>query len=322
MFCEKCGKELPQESTFCENCGAKVSKQEMEIPKILKENPLKNIPKKYLAIGGVGIALLAIFIFAMANRKTVINLNDYVTVSYSGYDTMGKATAHFDEEAILKDYKDKIKFKDKESVNEIFEPAEYICNLCVSGALNEVDDLSNGQQITYSWKCEDEEVLQKFGCKLKYEDITFTVEGLGSYVTSLKQIPEDILGKMKQQAEDNLQAHVANNWNEHEKLEGMTYMGCYLLVAKNSNNKKPGRGKITIKGINGYTGSVTKNFDILPKRQKIKKLTNVSGRKLKVSYTKDSTATGYEIQISPFKTFFYDTKTVKVKGKKNSAKNN
>ena len=105
----------------------------------------------------------------------------------------------------------------------------------------------------------------------------------------------------------------------------ITYNGTTLSKGKDytvtySNNKKPGRGKITIKGLNGYTGTVTKNFDILPKRQKIKKLTNVSGRKLKVSYTKDSTATGYEIQISPFKNFFFDIRTVNVKGKKNTAK--
>lgn len=105
----------------------------------------------------------------------------------------------------------------------------------------------------------------------------------------------------------------------------VTYNGTTLSKGKDytvtySNNKKPGRGKITIKGLNGYTGTVTKKFDILPKRQKIKKLTNVSGRKLKVSYTKESTATGYEIQISPFKNFIFDIQTVNVKGKKNSAK--
>lgn len=323
MFCEKCGKELPEGSAFCEACGEQVPKQTMEIPKVLKENPFKKVPPKYLALGGIAIAFFIIIIAVLANRKTVINLNDYVTVDFSGYDSMGKAQVDLDEEAFLRDYNEKIKYKNVKYENEIFEPAEYIWNMCVSGSLNEREKLSNGQQIIYSWKCEDEEVLEKFGCKLKYEDITFTVEGLadvttfdpfadielvysgvapegaadvknnskdklyqsllytvepsnglsngdeitvsvntyygdieeycmsnfgktpetlekkykvdglGSYVVSLKEVPEEILMKMKSQSEDVLKAHVANEWNEHEKLDGMTYMGSYLIVAKN-----------------------------------------------------------------------------------------
>ena len=42
MFCEKCGKELAKGSTFCENCGTQVTKAGLEVPKVLKENPLKN----------------------------------------------------------------------------------------------------------------------------------------------------------------------------------------------------------------------------------------------------------------------------------------
>lgn len=97
-------------------------------------------------------------------------------------------------------------------------------------------------------------------------------------------------------------------------LKGRDYKITY------SNNKKPGKGKITITGLNEYEGKITKVFDILPKKQTIKKITNISGRKLKLVYTKDSTATGYEIQYSPYKSFFYDTQTVIVKGKKNSTK--
>lgn len=326
MFCEKCGKELAKGSTFCESCGAQVTKTSVEIPKVLKDNPLKKVSKKFWAIGGAGVIVLAIIVILLVNKKTVINLNDYVTVSFSGYDTMGRATVSLDEEEFLKDYGEKISYKSEDNNNTFFEPAEYVWNLCIAGSLNEIDKLSNGQQVTYSWNCEDELALEQVDCKLKYEDIIFTVEGLeeitvvdlfadveitytgvspegsaevknksseelyqslnytvepseglsngdevtvtvstyygdleeycksnfgknpeatekkytveglGSYVTSLKDIPEDILGKMKQQAEDNLKAHVANNWDEHEKLDGMTYMGAYLLNAKNPEN--------------------------------------------------------------------------------------
>ncbi len=112
----------------------------------------------------------------------------------------------------------------------------------------------------------------------------------------------------------NIQPGIIVTYNGKTLSRGSDYTVSY------SNNKKPGRAKIIIRGMNGYTGTVTKSFDILPKKQTIKKLVNTSGRKLKVSYTKDITATGYEIQYSPYKTFFYDTQTVKVKGKNNSAK--
>ena len=111
-----------------------------------------------------------------------------------------------------------------------------------------------------------------------------------------------------------IQPYVRVTYNGNTLSSGTDYTISY------SNNKKPGKGKITIKGINGYTGTVTKYFDILPKKQKIKSVKNVSGRKMKVSYTRDINVTGYEIQYSPYKNFLYYTETVKVKGKKNSSK--
>ena len=111
-----------------------------------------------------------------------------------------------------------------------------------------------------------------------------------------------------------IQPYVKVTYNGTTLSKGTDYTISY------SNNKKPGKGKITIKGMNGYTGTITKYFDILPKKQTIKKVSNLSGRKMKVSYTKDNNVTGYEIQYSPYKNFLYDTQTVKVKGKNNTSK--
>lgn len=111
-----------------------------------------------------------------------------------------------------------------------------------------------------------------------------------------------------------IQPYVKVTYNGNTLSKGTDYTISY------SNNKKPGKGKITIKGMNGYTGTITKYFDILPKKQTIKKLSNLSGRKMKVSYTKNKNVTGYEIQYSPYKNFLYYTQTVKVKGKNNTSK--
>ena len=60
----------------------------------------------------------------------------------------------------------------------------------------------------------------------------FTVDGLGSYAASAAQIPEDTLGKMKSQADDIINAYVANNWGTDAHMDSCNYIGNYFLTAK------------------------------------------------------------------------------------------
>lgn len=76
------------------------------------------------------------------------------------------------------------------------------------------------------------ENLGKIPAELEKE---YTVEGLDSYVTKLSEISDASLSDMKQQAEDVFNAYVSRSWDDDVQLQSFTYMGDYLLTAKNSD---------------------------------------------------------------------------------------
>ena len=63
-------------------------------------------PKIYGIIGAAVAALIAIIVIA-AGAKRKINLNDYMTVDFTGYDTVGKAEINFDSDQFLSDVLEK-----------------------------------------------------------------------------------------------------------------------------------------------------------------------------------------------------------------------
>ena len=77
-----------------------------------------------------------------------------------------------------------------------------------------------------------------------------------------------------------------------------------------SSNVKAGVAKVTVTGTGNYTGTRTKTFKIAPKKMSIKKVT--AGKKLfKVTWNKNTSNSGYQIQYSTKKNFSKaSTKTV------------
>ena len=91
----------------------------------------------------------------------------------------------------------------------------------------------------------------------------------------------------------------------------VAYKGKKLAAGKDyaisySNNKKVGQGLIKVTGKGRYNGQKTVKFTIMPKKNKIVKLTAKKGRKLLVKLslsTKKTGAKGYEISYSTKKSF-------------------
>ena len=99
--------------------------------------------------------------------------------------------------------------------------------------------LSNGDEVKIIAECYDSEnyMLEQYGVAFSRMENTYTVDGLGSYVTELEQISDDALNSMKKQSEDVLKAYVANRWAEEESLQGMEYLGSYLLTPKTQDTR-------------------------------------------------------------------------------------
>lgn len=94
-------------------------------------------------------------------------------------------------------------------------------------------DLSNGDMITISLN--DSQVsfwAEQLGKVPESLEKQYTVEGLSSYVTKSSEIDEISLAEIQKQASDEYTSHAAS-WGESETLESLTYLGNYLLTAKN-----------------------------------------------------------------------------------------
>lgn len=161
-----------------------------ETKSMKKGEEKKKFSKKMVVLITAVLALFAGFflllgiIIAIIVWPKKINLNDYITVEYSGYDTVGKATIVFDETAFMDKYGDKIKFKDAAysqgaGFYEAFgaTPADAFVDM-VSVELSESSNLSNGQEITLSLNCSDEEFKEFFNYGIKFKEKTYKVEGL------------------------------------------------------------------------------------------------------------------------------------------------
>ncbi|MCD8335158.1 MAG: fibronectin type III domain-containing protein, partial [Clostridiales bacterium] len=86
-----------------------------------------------------------------------------------------------------------------------------------------------------------------------------------------------------------------------------------------SNNKKVGTATITIKGKGNYTGTVTKTFQIVPKKVSNAKAKSSSSKKITVTWTSLKSVRGYQIQYSTSSNFS-NAKTVTIVGTTNKKK--
>lgn len=122
---------------------------------------------------------LAAALLALAGcGTTAIDLNSYVSVSFSGYDTVGRASAELDMDALLEDYAEALNI-DKEN-----EPADafaiyYDFHNEIDGELDQRSELSNGDKIKFVWdEIDTKRFAEKYSVSLNFSDLEFTVSDL------------------------------------------------------------------------------------------------------------------------------------------------
>ena len=163
MICPNCKKVIPDHLSFCTECGKKLEGTNKPATKTSQKKG-SGKGKLPIIIGIVVLLVLLIVFIAFKLIKPTIDLNEYISVTFSGYDTVGEADVEFDTEKFKENYRGKLPRDFSE---------EYI-----SYDLNKSDDLSNGDTVTLTWDCDDERVLSRYGYKLEHEDTSFSVTGL------------------------------------------------------------------------------------------------------------------------------------------------
>lgn len=190
MFCTKCGNMIPDGSVFCDECGAKM---EMTPPQPASQIPpqaspvqpaVKKPSNKVIALCAVAAVIVVAVIMLMKNVKPTIELNDYLQVTFDGYNTRGVAEVSFDMDSFKAAYESKIEYEGIRNDNVLSflknggSYSEYLYDECISGSLNQDDMLSTGDTVTYTWDCNDALAELNYNVKLSYEDIEITVEDL------------------------------------------------------------------------------------------------------------------------------------------------
>ena len=86
------------------------------------------------------------------------------------------------------------------------------------------------------------------------------------------------------------------------------------------NNKNIGTASVIITGTGKYSGTITKTFKIKPKTASLKTVKSAKKAQLNVTWSKDSTVSGYEMVYATNSKFTKGKKTVTVKGAKTTSK--
>ena len=154
-----------------------------------QQPPKKPMSKKTLGIiigAAAAVLVLIIAVVIAKNIKKTINVNDYISVEFTGYDTVGKAEVKVDydglAEAVLEAQGKKLKQKDVDDYTwadllDLLSWENYALVDSVEPVLDQSEGLSNGDKVTVSITY-DESAQKDAGVKLKVSDQQFTVEGL------------------------------------------------------------------------------------------------------------------------------------------------
>ncbi len=108
-----------------------------------------------------------------------INLNDYLTTEFKGYDTVGTASYDLDIDAIVEDYPEAFGL-DPENPDDI-DKFRALADLhsTIDGELSENKNLSNGDEVIFEWdELNTEKLEEKYDVKFSYSDVTYSVSEL------------------------------------------------------------------------------------------------------------------------------------------------
>ena len=198
MKCRSCEKDLKEGAKFCQYCGAKSIengevKQEVPTQQPIQQPKAVSIfdNKKNKMIIAIVAAILVVAGAFYALWTPVINVEEFVQITFDGVDTKGRARVLLDEDAlgraVYKKLGGKIEIDSEDfdlenvwdsAVSElkIWDAVYKIVN-SVEVELDKYEDLSNGDKVTVTITI-DEKELKNHKIRLRDKGKTENVEGL------------------------------------------------------------------------------------------------------------------------------------------------
>lgn len=139
---------------------------------------LKKISKKTWGIIGACVALVLVLLIVIALHKPTVNLNDYLKVTYGGYDGGGVAYTEIDWNSMKEDFENKISYKRGMAQTGGMTPIDITMEYTNANIEGKNEKLSNGDKVSYTWKVDKDAIAKLIKCKIKYSNGSKKVSGL------------------------------------------------------------------------------------------------------------------------------------------------
>lgn len=199
MFCRNCGCKNDDTAIFCRECGSKLVVDANEqvnpnsTPIIVPMNTqqvsngagdildvFKSIPKKILAGLGIGIVASVVIVFVLGNVNSTINLDEFVEISYEGYEGYGHASVSIEWAGLANKYGNKLKYTNAgvSAFGAYKPPVDVLEEYISAPSLDKSEGLSNGDELKCAWNIDEEELSKYIKCKVKFSDKSVKVSGL------------------------------------------------------------------------------------------------------------------------------------------------
>lgn len=135
-----------------------------------------------LISAAVALVVLLFLTLFLTSFGSGINLNKYMSLETEGYEGYGKTKLSIDWDAIEKKYASKMSFTEaaKEEYGmflSMMSPVE-ILRENVRVEVDKSSDLSNGDELKYTWHVNEERINKYVKCKLKWKDGEYKVSSL------------------------------------------------------------------------------------------------------------------------------------------------
>lgn len=135
----------------------------------LKEK-IKNIPKFVWGIVAAAIVAIIAISIVVSNIKHTLNINDYLDVQFTGYDTIGKCEADWSEDFWEAFYDKAGKVPASSSYDTMMKKLKY--------EVTPTEGLSNGDTVEVKWKVDTKYFKKHYGLNIKCDDKKHKVDGL------------------------------------------------------------------------------------------------------------------------------------------------
>ncbi len=189
MKCPNCGADLTENVKFCPKCGMPVAGQgpvpgpgpnagggpAAGGPSGKPAGPKKPLPMKWILGGCAAAAAIIVIVVVLLMQPKKINLEDYVVVEFSGYDSTGTASAYVNTTELSTKLAESM---GQDSYSMEMLTAIPTCLSTIQISLDQDSGLSNGDSVTAEITY-DNDAIKQYKIRFTGDSVTETVEGLG-----------------------------------------------------------------------------------------------------------------------------------------------